>query len=520
MSSGRKKEFKVDLSHTIYDSLNIPEKDEEIVEKIKDVKKQLEDGVLFDEGGLIKIYLNKYIFDINTGLLEYGKSGNILDLLHRYAFVDIAMKRALLKDKERNGELSNIELNSIMRKITSNWDIIMDPIARAEYDKELAVLRRIQAIQNEEKRQKVMRNKLGREALKAKYGEESFDRSGLEGDKAKSGFDGAPAYGWSIREYPKGKELIFSTNTSYLNNHELDEKIEVYAHGEFHWGAMYRKIDHGQFFSPTYLDSLCEVVSIRKTDNNGNEVVTYGIAQTRDLGYFDSLTEDEIKMKEAEGVKVLLLSTPKEIEEREYYRRAEERRRRRVNNPNLRKPKTKENTLYGVKKFLNTIGFAVPLEDKNDVVKNNNVKPRRTTEIATASQTINATIPSAYRDPNKKYNVLVMQPVRYKLSNLERAEFAKTRFSDYMLVQAKEKNGNCFGRISDDNNVAAQRVIDETIRACQYASVKPGVILSNISGVGDMRIGSLKSALEYIEKRDKARKEKQIQQLKEKDKEM
>ena len=358
------------------------------------------------------------------------------------------------------------------------------------------------AIEDEKIKIRVLRNKIAKEEIRKKYGRESFDRSDLGGDKIPPYKYGAPTYGWAIREYPRGKQLIFSTNTSYNGYHELDETVEVYAHGSFEWGTMYRQNADRMSFSPTYLDSLCEVVSVRKIDKNGNETVAYGIAQTRDLGYFDSLTPAEIKEKEARGIRVMYTPTKEEADEQEFLRKREERiARRRAQREAIIKanrPKTLEDRLLGLKRFLNKIGFeGVNSPDILDDKESSYIPP--------ATDAIQTFVPSQLRDPNKKYSVFVLSPIRYKLSDEEKTDLAKLRLAEFMLVQAKEKNGHCFGSLSEVNGRASIRVLDETIKACQFASVNPGMLVSGTQPERSAKVNSLESALAYLEQKDNAR---------------
>ena len=74
-----------------------------------------------------------------------------------------------------------------------------------------------------------------------------------------------------------------------------------------------------------------------------------------------------------------------------------------------------------------------------------------------------------------------------------------------MLAQAKEKNVYCFGSIADLRGGAEQRVLDETIKACQFATRNPGLLVSGVYGAQNMTVNSLESALSYLRQKDKAR---------------
>ena len=522
MLFGKNREVKVDLSHTIYDDLGIPENEEGIVKKIRDVRRRLHEGptadregLLFDKSGTTAISRIKYVTQIDNALAAYEKTGDFAELLNRYAWVDMAVFRNLYKDflSEKYSKLDldqdtitrmkSKELNDAVAMRMAYWGIVNTPESKREYDEELRVLRQIQAIEDEKIKVRVLRNKIAKEGIRKKYGRESFDRSDLGGEKIPPYKHGAPTYGWSIREYPRGKQLIFSTNTSFDDHHELDETVEVYAHGAFEWGTMYRQNADRMSFSPTYLDGLCEVISVRKVDKQGNETVAYGIAQTRDLGYFDYLTPAEIREKEARGIRVMYTPTKEEADEQEFLRKREERiaRRRQQREAILRanRPKTLQDRLLGVKKFLNKIG----LEEVNfpNVPSNQD----ELGYIPQATDAIQTFVPRELRDPNKKYSVFVLSPVRYKLSEDEKKDLAKLRLAEFMLVQAKEKNGHCFGSLSEVNGGASIRVLDETIRACQFASVNPGILVSSAQPGNGMRVNSLESALLYLQQKDNTR---------------
>lgn len=534
---GSHREVKVDIEHTIYSDLGIPEDEEGIVNAIKEVRRKLyegpnyrkgpkpeEDVYIYDESGATLYSRVKLLAQVDNALETYKETGSLTELLNKYVFTDIAIYRNIRKDalkrkykqieadkkavnkdyvELRDDEIARIvasELNEDVKRRFDYWGVLYSPESKREYDEELSALRKIQAIEDEKIKARVLRNKLAKEELRRRYGRQSFDRSDLGGDKIPPYKHGSPTYGWSIREYPRGKQLIFSTNTSFAEHPELDEKVEVYAHGAFEWGTMYRQNADRASFSPTYLDGLCEVISVRKVDKNGNETVAYGIAQTRDLGYFASLTEAEIREKEARGIKVMLTSTPEEIEEQEFLRRREERiARRRQQREAIRranKPKTLEDRLLGVKKFLYKIGLeGIDISEKEET----------SDYIPQATDAIQTFVPRQLQDPNRKYNVFVLSPVRYRLSEAEKANLAKTHLAEFMLVQAKEKNGHCFGSLSEAEDGASIRVLDETIRACQFASVNPGVFVSGIEPVRSVRVNSLENALTYLQQKDNAR---------------
>ena len=522
MLFGKNREVKVDLSHTIYDDLGIPENEEGIVKKIRDVRRRLHDGpnadregLIFDKSGVTAISRIKYVTQIDNALAVYEKTGDFAELLNRYAWVDMAVFRNLYKDflgdkyskldldQDSITRMKSKELNDAVAMRMAYWGIVNTPESKREYDEELRILREIQAIEDVKIKVRVLRNKIAKEDIRKKYGRESFDRSDLGGEKIPPYKHGTPTYGWAIKEYPRGKQLIFSTNTSFDGHHELDETVEVYAHGSFEWGTMYRQNADRMSFSPTYLDGLCEVISVRKVDKNGNETVAYGVAQTRDLGYFDSLTPAEIREKEARGIRVMYTPTKEEADEQEFLRKREERiaRRRQQREAILKanRPKTLQDRLLGVKNFLNKIGF----EEVN--FSNVSSNQEQAGYIPQATDAIQTFVPSQLRDPNKKYNVFVLSPVRYKLSEDEKKDLAKLRLAEFMLVQAKEKNGHCFGSLSEVNGGASIRVLDETIRACQFASVNPGILVSSAQPGNGMRVNSLESALLYLQQKDNTR---------------
>lgn len=513
MESGKNRGVKVDLSHTIYDDLGIPENNDEIVERIKYIKRVLQtgkeldtDGVVFDKNGINEAQRIKLLNQVERALALYENNKDINELLNKYAWTDLAIFRNLFKeklmvkytrpdiDRETRDRLVSKELNAAISERMATWGIITTPESRREYDEELFILRKIQAIEDEKIRARVLRNKIAKEDLRKRYGYESFDRSELGGDKVPPYKHGSPTYGWNIREYSGGKQLIFTTETSYEGHPELGEKVEIFAHGAFEWGTMYRQNAHDASFSPTYLDGLCEVISIKKTDKQGNEVEAYGIAQTRDLGYFTELTEDQIKQKESRGIQVMLLSTPEESREQEYLRNREERIMRRRASRNISRPKTLEDRLKG---FMKSIGLEGVEEEPR--------KNRDSLYIPPATDAIKEFIPRVLKDPNKKYKVFVLSPVRYKIPEEDKPIIAKTRFADYMLAQAKEKNGYCFGSIADLRGGAEQRVLDETIKACQFATRNPGLLVSGVYGAQNMTVNSLESALSYLRQKDKAR---------------
>ena len=513
MLNGRNRNIKVDVSHTIYDSLGIPENNEEIVERIKYIKSVLQtgksmdnDGDVFDKAGSNEAQRVKLLSHVERALQLYEKNNDINELLNKYAWIDLAIFRNLFKEKvvakysrpdidsNTRDKLVSIELNAAISDRMGKWGVITTPESRRKYDEELFILRKIQAIEDEKIRERVLRNKIAKEALIKRYGEESFDRSELGGERVLPYKHGFPTYGWNIREYSGGKKLIFTTETSYEGHPELDEKVEIYVHGAFEWGTMYRQNAHDDSFSPTYLDNLCEVISIKKIDKQGNEIEAYGIAQTRDLGYFSELTEDQIKEKESRGIRVMLLSTPEELRVQEDLRAREQRVARRKASRNISKPKTLKDRVKGVMK---SIGF--------ENVDGESRKNKDNLHIPNSIDETKKCIPGGVKDPNKKYKVFVLSPVRYKISEEDKAIIAKTRFADYMLVQAKNKNGYCFGSIADLSGGVQQRVLDETIKACQFATKNPGLLFSGVYGEKSMTVNSLESALTYLRQKDKVR---------------
>ena len=510
----RGKEVHIDLNHTVYDSLKLPENDDEIYERVKYIRDELEKGTIRDNGGLIAHYVGEYIKGIDTSLKEYEKTKDITTLLCTYSWIDLSMKQAFLKDKEKAGEISNKELHDFMTQYRFKWSILSNPEHRRDYDHELDILRRIQAIENKHERERVLRNKIVREEMLEKEGTDSFDKSHFGGARIRDQFGKIPTYSWGIKEYQGGKRLIFATQTRYQNRPELNQRVEVYAHGEFLWGSMLRK-DADGIIRPTFENPLCEVISVRKIDKDGNEDITYGIAQTRDLGHFDKMTEAEIRENERKGIEVILLSTPEEIQEREFLIRQEERRRRRPQQAykvvRVTKPTDFGEKLVRFNRVLDRIGMEIP----------NMFIPKETIEkripIAGATESIKEFVPRAQRDYNKKYNVLVMVPERYKMRPDEQSEYARTRLADFRLEEDKLKNGHFFGLLGSKTDLTVDRLLDETIKVCQYATVNPGYIIA--SGRTDRTFSSanIGEALDYIARRDKARSEQARRSLQQKD---
>ena len=184
------------------------------------------DGDVFDKAGRNEAQRVKLLSQVERALQLYEKNNDINELLNKYAWIDLAIFRNLFKEKvvakysrpdinpnTRDGLVSK-ELNDAISDRMGKWGVIITPESRRKYDEELFILRKIQAIEDEKIKVRVLRNKLAKEDLRRRYGRESFDRSDLGGDKIPPYKHGAPTYGWSIREYPRGKQLIFSTNTS------------------------------------------------------------------------------------------------------------------------------------------------------------------------------------------------------------------------------------------------------------------------------------------------------------------
>lgn len=506
----RGKEVHIDLNHTVYDSLNLPENDDEIYERVKHIREQLEKGTIRDKGGIIAHYVGEYIKGIDISLDEYEKTKDITTLLRKYSWIDLSMKQAFLKDKEKAGEISNKELHDFMTQYRFKWSIISNPEYRRDYDHELDILRRIQAIENKHERERVLRNKIVREEMLEKEGTYSFDKSYLGGASIRDQYGKIPTYSWGIREYKGGKNLIFATQTRYQNRPELDQRVEVYAHGEFLWGAMLRKDNDGVIRS-TFEDPLCEVISIRKIDKDGNEDVTYGIAQTRDLGRFDKMTESEIRENERKGIEVILLSTPEELQEREFLRRQDERRRRRPQQAykviRVTKPTDFGEKLVRFNRVLDRIGMEIP----NMFIPKETIDKR--IPIAGATESIKEFVPRVQRDYNKKYNVLVMVPERYKMRPDEQSEFARTRLADFRLDEDKLKNGHFFGLLGTKTDLTVERLLEETIKVCQYATVNPGYIISSARTDRSFQSSNIEDALDYIARKDRIREENSRMQL-------
>lgn len=496
--------LQINLSNTAYKEVGLPETAEGIVKKVEAVRDQLK-NMKNDENEMLQYFSESFVQRIDEALAEYNSTGDVSVLVSRYAGVDIMIKRTMLDLQVKNGEISKKDASDLLKKLTDNWNILSNPELKRIYDHELMVLRRIQAIQDENERKRLLRNKLVIDEISENYDRSEFDRSSLGGDKVrKNRFDNLPEYAWSIREYPQGKELIFSTNTFYRNHPELDEKVEVYAVGEFRWGNFLRR-DRNGLVKPTIENELCEVVCVKKKDKDGKEVTFYGIAETRDLGEFSKMTEDEIRENERQGKEVILVMTPEEKIEFEHERRLAEirgRNRRKRPNQTYEVVKVTRPTNFGKKlirfnRVLDKIGLEIPEE----MIPTNVIEKR--IPIANASKMIEDVVPMTQRSQNKKYNVLVMQPVRHKLDSLTQSEFARIRLSDWALVQAKEKNGYFIGALADKKDTPSQMVLDDTIRACQFATKNPGTIRTSTNRL--VQVGSLEEAIVCLAKRDMER---------------
>ena len=106
MESGKNRGVKVDLSHTIYDDLGIPENNDEIVERIKYIKRVLQtgkeldtDGVVFDKNGINEAQRIKLLNQVERALALYENNRDINELLNKYAWTDLAIFRNLFKEK-------------------------------------------------------------------------------------------------------------------------------------------------------------------------------------------------------------------------------------------------------------------------------------------------------------------------------------------------------------------------------------------------------------------------------------
>ena len=106
---------------------------------------------------------------------------------------------------------------------------------------------------------------------------------------------------------------------------------------------------------------------------------------------------------------------------------------------------------------------------------------------------------------NKKYTVLVMQPKRTELSELDRTRFAKLYLSDYLLGIAKEKNGYFIGNFGAFREVNIHRLEEEAIRACQFATKNPGKIYGVDGLQGPMEAQDIGTALEFVQRVDRMR---------------
>lgn len=485
-----KRNIVVNPNKTIYADLDLPETDEEIVEQIKMVKRKISnDSFDAERKEVVAPFKDTFVKYIEDGLDAYKKTGNMQDLLNKYALVDLGIRRALLKKLEAKGEMSNREVNDIMQNYHNAWSILIHPEARAEYDRELKELRRIEAIKNRTIRERVMRNKIARDELAKEPVSQAFDRSFLRGDKIRERAHEVPQYAWRINMYPRGKKLIFKTDTHYHLNSDLNENIEVYALGTFEYGAGLRQDSYGML-NPTYSNELCEVISIKKTDSRGNVTTSYGIAQTRDLGQFMELTEKEIEEKEMAGIQVLLL--------RDHDEPAISNTRKELYSRRKQTPVRRE-SLDGISKvnrILDKIGLEIPTKKKAEL------PPR--VNIETASKVISKSAPTILRDPNKKYKVFVLEPIRYKLSEEDASKFAKLYLSDYMISLADECNGFFLGSIDELKVPMSQALKDETITACQYATTHKGYLYGAAGVNSKFEMNSLVSALRYIEERSKA----------------
>ena len=177
------------------------------------------------------------------------------------------------------------------------------------------------------------------------------------------------------------------------------------------------------------------------------------------------MTEAEIRENERKGIEVILLSTPEEIQEREFLIRQEERRRRRPQQAykvvRVTKPTDFGEKLVRFNRVLDRIGMEIP----------NMFIPKETIEkripIAGATESIKEFVPRVQRDYNKKYNVLVMVPERYKMRPDEQSEYARTRLADFRLEEDKLKNGHFFGLLGSKTDLTVDRLLDETIKVCQ-----------------------------------------------------
>lgn len=462
---------------TLYSFLNLPEKDEEIIEYAKALREVLKTKKIGGEGNyLIARFTDTYIREIDEAISLYEKTGDMHKFFSKFCFADLGIRKALLKELEHSGQRTNKEVNDKFREYQDAWTIISNPESRREYDRELLEMRRIQAVQNEKTRARLLRKKLVRDEIKENLPIHLFNRSHLRGDKiSRYCVDGTPQYGWEVALY-EDKVKIFDSYASYINHPELDEKVEVFAHGKFKWMTSYRR-DRNGIESPSVTNELCEVISIVRTDENGDKTVSYGIAQTRDLGYEALLTDREILDLEARGINVYNLVTEEEDRKAQEEKARAERRRRMEERRKPEDPRARLN------RYLNKIGLELPPEEQ----------PKR---IELPEQKLIDT--RKLYDPNLRHRVLVLEPRRYEISEVDKSDFARILLSENMIELAYEANGSFVGSFDLAGKEDYYRRHDDTIKACQYATKNPGLLTSRFSGRRGFRFNNLYDVYEYI----------------------
>ena len=511
--------MKVSSKDTLYSFLTVPELPSELLKSIEGINaklKEIESGNINDPEiqELLKGKNNKYgedratlfttLKEVAPVLIErleeiindYYRSGSDEELLKGYSGVNIILKKVLLDNEVANGKLTQDSAADLMKKYNHAWAILTNPELKKTYDLKLARVRRRDAIKNKIERNKQTRKDLVEDELRQSGDIYSYDQSRLKGGEREKGrLDGLPVYQWTIKEYPKGKQLIMSTNSVFLGNPELNEKVEVYAHGEFLWGTMTRRDENGKI-TPTITDSLCEVISVRKVDKYGNESVTYGIAQTRERrGYLDRLTKSEIDQLTRDG---FTCAVPKEIADRR--NSIQDVTRRRVRREayeitRVRKPTSFGEKLIKFNRFLDKIGLEIP----DYMIPNEIIEQRR--PVTRRPERARDELDFSVSDSRKKHTVFVFNPIRNKISIASQADIARVVLSDYVFDKFKEGNGHFIGVLAENQHPMSSIGIEETIKACQYASKYPDV---------NNNMRNLNDAFEYLERRDK-RREKEVE---------
>lgn len=350
------------------------------------------------------------------------------------------------------------------------YSILSNPELRKEYDRELQKQKYLDKV----KENKEARINLSEIYIKDLLGEEfDPDMSKIEASTDKTvkklQESGEKPFEWTARLY-EAPERLFVGRSSYTDMPDLDSDVYAFRYGTIEFASLFKKDG-----TPSYRDSLSEIIGVTKVDQNGDERTDFVIAPLTDDAEIKEVTMEEYQRLVETNQAPLIIKTVEEVR----FERAQQEfvaNMRRKKEDERRKPATKTKSLLAeIKEGLSS--FFIGEEEFDYAEAQRETRDMDFYEARSTAQPV----PSYKPAPPKKLHVYIPRTVKHLVKPEDVEFFSTVYFSDYLVDNAVKNNA---GYLGSYRNERGERTVSfnspmerERIAACFYANKNPGLVV-------------------------------------------